>query len=459
MRFLVLGAGLQGYAAAFDLARTPGVREVVVADVDPERAARAAERLGGLGAAMRADALDVANEPRLVERLQGYDVVISAVPYFLNLILTRAAIAARVSFCDLGGNTDLVREQETLDGLAKESGVTIVPDCGLAPGMANVLASAGIARLDRADAVKIRVGGLPLRPKPPLEYMMVFSMHGLLNEYLGRATALRDGKRVEIETLTEVETLDFPKPAGTCEAFVTLGGTSTMPWTYEGKLKTLDYKTVRYPGHAAKLRLLRDLGLLEKEPIPVDGVTVSPRSVFAAAAEPRLTFPNEPDLVVMRVTVAGTKDGARREIVFDMVDRMDERHGITAMMRTTAYPTTAAALMIARGEVPLRGVAAMERALPAEAFFAELPRHELRITVRERAVGAAPARAKAKAKPGAGNKGAPAKKKAATAKRKAAPKRAARATASRKKARPASRRARGSGAAARGRKKARRTRR
>lgn len=447
MRFLVLGAGLQGYAAAYDLARTPGVREVTVADVDATRAARAAGRLAGLGAEVRADVIDAGNDPRLAERLAGYDVVISAVPYFLNLILTRAAIAARVSFCDLGGNTDLVREQEALDQEAKAAGVTIVPDCGLAPGMANVLAAAGIARLDRADSVKIRVGGLPLHPHPPLEYMMVFSMHGLLNEYLGRATALRGGKRVEIETLTEVESLEFPRPVGRCEAFVTLGGASTMPWTYEGKLKTLDYKTVRYPGHAAKMRLFRDLGLLEKDPLPVDGVTVSPRSVFAAAAEPRLTFPGEPDVVVMRVMVEGAKQGGRREIVFDMLDRMDEEHGVSAMMRTTAYPTTAAALMIARGEVPYRGVAAMERAIPAEPFIAELARHELRITIRERTVGAKqPPKRGAAAKPGP--------------REKAAAKGSSRATTSRKKAaRPASRPGRGTKAAARGRTKAGRKRR
>lgn len=386
MRFLVIGAGLQGYAAAFDLARTRGVTEVVVADSNGARAREAAARLNAGTAAVRAEILDVSNEPRLADRLRGFDVVISAVPYFLNLVLTRAAIEARVSFCDLGGNTDLVREQEALDREAKAAGVAVVPDCGLAPGMANVLASAGIARLDRAESVKIRVGGLPLKPRPPLEYMVVFSMHGLLNEYLGKATVIRRGRLATVETLTEVEELEFPKPVGRAEAFVTLGGASTMPWTYAGKVKMLDYKTVRYPGHAAKIRLLRDLGLLEKEPILVDGVSISPRSVFAAAAEPRFKFPGEPDLVVMRVQVQGLKSGRRREIVFEMLDRMDKKNGITAMMRTTAYPTTASALMIARGEVAFRGVAAMERAIPAEAFLREIARHQLKITVRERAI-------------------------------------------------------------------------
>lgn len=392
MRFLVIGAGLQGYAAAFDLARTQGVTEVVVADSNAARSRQAADRLNPSAAAVRAEILDVSNEPRLAERLRGFDVVISAVPYFLNLVLTRAAIEAGVSFCDLGGNTDLVREQEALDSLAKAAGITIVPDCGLAPGMANVLAAAGVTRLDRAESVTIRVGGLPLKPRPPLEYMMVFSMHGLLNEYLGQATVLRNGKLAAVETLTDVEELEFPKPVGKCEAFVTLGGTSTMPWSYEGKLKTLDYKTVRYPGHAAKIRMLRELGLLEKEPIRVDDISVSPRAVFAAAAEPRLTFLGESDVVVMRVIVEGTKDGKRRRIAFEMLDRMDRKNGITAMMRTTSYPTTAAALMIARGEVPFRGVAAMERAIPAEAFLREIRRHELKIAVTERTVRSRPKR-------------------------------------------------------------------
>jgi lysine 6-dehydrogenase len=384
MRFLVLGAGQQGYAAALDLARTPDVTEVVVADVDAERARRVAEHLVGGPASVRAEAIDVSNEPQLVARLAGYDVAVSAVPYFLNPRLTRAAIDARVSFCDLGGNTDVVREQEMLDPEAREAGVTVVPDCGLAPGMANVLAVAGIERLDRAEEVHIRVGGLPLHPQPPLDYMMVFSMHGLLNEYLGKATVLRGGKLATVDTLSDVEELTFPKPVGRCEAFVTLGGTSTMPWTYEGKLKALDYKTVRYPGHAAKIALLRLLGLLEKQPVMVDGISVSPRSVFASTAGPRLTFPGEEDIVVMRVQVIGRKDGARREVRFEMLDRMDRKRGVTAMMRTTSYPTVAAALMIARGEVPFKGVAAMERAIPAEPFLSELKQHELRITVRER---------------------------------------------------------------------------
>lgn len=384
MRFLVLGAGQQGFAAALDLARTPDVTEVVIADVNADRARRMAEHLSGGPAAVRAETIDVGNEPRLAARLAGYDVVISAVPYFLNARLTRAAIDARVSFCDLGGNTDVVREQEGLDPEAREAGVTIVPDCGLAPGMANVLAVAGIQRLDRADEVHIRVGGLPLNPQPPLNYMMVFSMHGLLNEYLGKATVLRNGKLTTVDTLSEVEELEFPKPVGRCEAFVTLGGTSTMPWTYEGKVRSLDYKTVRYPGHAAQIAMFRLLGLLEKQPVVVDGTSVSPRAVFAAVAEPRLTFPGEPDLAVMRVQVTGRKDGKPREIVFEMLDRMDRKRGVTAMMRTTSYPTAAAALMIARGEVPFKGVAAMERAIPAEPFLRELKRHELKITVRER---------------------------------------------------------------------------
>ena len=419
MRFLVLGAGLQGFAAAFDLARDKGARDVTIADIDLARAEAAADHLRSLkdsSATIRAAAIDVGNEPHLVDRLRGYDVAISAVPYFLNLRLTRAAIAARVSLCDLGGNTDLVREQERLDAQAKAAGVAIVPDCGLAPGMANVLAAAGIARLDRADTVRIRVGGLPLRPKPLLDYMIVFSMHGLLNEYLGTAAALRDGRRVDLETLTEVEELEFGKPAGRCEAFVTLGGASTMPWTYEGRVKTLDYKTVRYPGHAAKWTLFRALGLLETTPVVVDGVSVVPRSVFAAAAEPRLTFPGEEDLVVMRVLVEGVRAGSRRRITFEMIDRMDVTRGITAMMRTTAYPTAAAALMIARGDVPFRGVAAMERAIPPEPFVREVKRHEMKI--RETDVAIPSRRSGAAARPVARKK---ATKRPATRKKAARP--------------------------------------
>ena len=321
---------------------------------------------------MRAERLDVADRERLVEAMSGFDVVISAVPYFYNLDIARAAVEAGVNMCDLGGNTDIVLRELELDEAARRAGISIVPDCGLAPGMTNVLAASGIGKLDRAEEVRIRVGGLPQTPRPPLDYKLVFSIHGLINEYVGRAAVLREGKIAWVEALTGLEELEFPEPVGRCEAFHTAGGSSTLPWTYRGQVRELNYKTVRYPGHCAKVKAMRDLGLFDDQPVRVGDCEVKPRELFAILASSRLDFPEDRDLVVLRVVVKGERDGERVEITYQMLDFYDQKHGITAMMRTTAYPVSIVAQMLAHGEIEAKGVLPPERAVPPELFVARL---------------------------------------------------------------------------------------
>ena len=379
-RYLILGAGMQGTAAAYDLARFGEAEEVLLADVVLDRAKAAAERVNRLlgNEIARAAQVDVQDREMLVKTLERVDVALSAVPYRFNLAITEAAIAARTGLCDLGGNTSIVLKQLKLDPEAKKAGITVIPDCGLAPGMATTLAVYTMSRMERPQEVRIWCGGLPQRPKPPLGYKLVFSIEGLTNEYFGKAYVLRDGKVQEVETFTELEEVEFPPPVGRCEAFITAGGTSTCPWTFAGKLQRYEYKTVRYPGHYEKVKVLLDLGLLDPEPVKVGEAWVSPRELFHRVVPPRIAFPDDPDLVVLRVSCRGEEGGLPMEVRLDLMDFYDEATGFSAMERTTAFSAAIVATMIAKGLE--RGVVPLERAIPPGPFIAELKRRGFQLT-------------------------------------------------------------------------------
>ena len=364
MKILVLGAGRMGHGAVYDLARQNDVGEVTVADAVAERAARVASAVGG-GKAKPVH-LDVTSHRDVVELMRGHDAVLSCVVYKLNEQLARAALEAGTNFCDLGGNNDVVDAELALDKEAKARGINIVPDCGLAPGMVAVLVAHGLAR-GTFDEVQIRVGGLPLDPKPPLDYQFVFSVEGLINEYIERARVVRDGRITHVDSMTELEELDFPEPFGRMEAFQTSGGTSTLPETYLGRLRDLDYKTIRYPGHCAKFKTMIDIGLCSSDPVQVNGQRIVPRQVLSDLLVRNLPA-DEPDVVLVRIDFAGGGKSLRYQII----DRYDEATGLSAMMRTTAFPAAIVALMMARKQVTARGALPQERCIPPELFVREL---------------------------------------------------------------------------------------
>ena len=380
MRMLVLGAGLQGSACAYDLLQNEEVTEVRLADLNishlPEFLAPYS------GKRLLPTPLDVRDREAVRALMRESDAVMSAIPYYFNLDLARDAAEVGVHFCDLGGNTDIVNEQKKLNAIAVEKGITIVPDCGLAPGMVNILAQYGIDQLDSVDEVKIYVGGLPQHPEPPLNYQIVYSLEGVLDYYTTLSWVVRDGKRTQVKALSEREPVHFDAPVGELEAFHTAGGLSTMASRYEGKIPTMEYKTLRYPGHAQIMEAIRELGLLELEPIDVKGVRVAPRDVAVAAMGPRLTKPEGRDLVALRVTVKGKKAGQPKTVSFELVDRYDEERGISAMMRTTGYSLSITGQMQARGEVKPVGVHTPDECMPAEKYIAELARRgvDIRIT-------------------------------------------------------------------------------
>jgi lysine 6-dehydrogenase len=381
MKILVLGAGRMGLGAAYDLAHnSPDVEAITVADIDLGRAEAVAATVGT--DKLTPAQVDVTDARAVARLMRGHDAALSCVTYQHNLQLARAAIEARTNFCDLGGNNQIVDAELALDREARAAGINLIPDCGLAPGMVSVLAAHGAARFTELDAIHIRVGGLPQRPQQPLNYQIVFSVEGLINEYVERARVIRDGQIVEIESMTEVESLAFPPPFEQMEAFQTSGGTSTLPDTFRGRLRTLDYKTIRYPGHCAQFKLLIALGLCDSTEVALDGgVRVAPRRLLGELLTRHLPA-DEPDVVLIRLEFHGTHDGGPRTLRYDIIDRHDERTGLSAMMRTTAFPASIIAQTMARGATTARGALPQERCIPAAPFVAALAARDIRIDER-----------------------------------------------------------------------------
>jgi lysine 6-dehydrogenase len=313
--------------------------------------------------------------------LHGVDACLSAVPYYYNLGITKVAIGLGVNLCDLGGNTDIARQQHTFAEAACQVGISIIPNCGQVPGMGTSLAVYAISLLDQAVDVYVWDGGLPQAPRSPFNYLLTFHIAGLTNEYAEPAIFLRDWKITQVEPMTELETVEFPPPIGVLEAFVAGGGTDTMPWTFEGKLRTLQNLTLRYPGHFAQLRAFYDLGLWDLQPLRVGSQDIVPREVFHALFEPKVVFPQDKDLIIVRVRALGVKDGRQAESFVQVIDYYDEYTGFTAMERSTGWSAAIVAEMMAQGVTP-RGAGGVEVMVPASLYVSELRKRGIKITER-----------------------------------------------------------------------------
>ena len=380
MRMLVLGAGLQGSAAAFDLLRQPDVEEVRLADVAVGKLRPFLQPFLSDGKGrLRVIPLDVKDEAAVRRALDGVDAALSAVPYYLNGPLSALAAAAGVHWCDLGGKTEIVLEQKRLAPLAQSKGITIVPDCGLAPGLVNILAEAAIRKLDSVDSCRLFVGGLPQKPEPPLNYQLVYSLEGVLDYYTTDSWVLEGGRPAKRAALSELETVEFAAPLGKLEAFHTAGGLSTMGFKYEGKIGRMEYKTLRYPGHAKIMESLRDLGFFASDEVDVKGARVRPRDLVISVLRPKLDKPDGRDLVALRVVCEGKRAGKPARAGFEMVDRHDEVIGVSAMMRTTGYSLSVTAQMQVRKEIAPAGVWTPDECVPADQYLAALARRGIQV--------------------------------------------------------------------------------
>ena len=342
---------MMGSAAAFDMARSTGVQSVTLADADIERAQEAANFISKAQARktapVRAIAVDAADENSIVALMREHQACLSAVPYFFNVGLARAAIGAGCHFADLGGNNTVVRKTLAMSAEAEKNGVALAPDCGLSPGMASILAGDLVRRLRAEqkssrsgrgapqsarkppiDALKLYVGGLPKNPMPPFEYQLVFSVEGLINEYVEPARVLKGGKIVQIEPLTEAEEFRI-RGFRPMVAFHTSGGTSTMPESFEGEVGECFEKTLRYPDHYKLVRGLYDLGFFSSEKRRLKSGEVSPRELTAHLFLEKLSG-EEPDVTIMRIE-AHTKQG-----VLSYTSHLHDAHHCLARVSGTA---------------------------------------------------------------------------------------------------------------------------
>jgi lysine 6-dehydrogenase len=385
MKGIVLGAGMMGRAIAYDLSKFSEFEEILLAEKDKKTLQSAKHFLQGTG--VKTIQLNAENPSQIKKRTHKGDVIISAVPYRYNYQLALLAIQVRTHFIDLGGNNTIVEKQRRLYKKAQKNNSIIIPDSGLAPGLVSILTHDVVNHLERVESVRLRVGGLPRHPQPPLHYQIVFSPYGLINEYVEDALILQNGKILQKKSMTELETLQFPKPYGTMEAFLTSGGCSTLPYTYRKTIEYLDYKTIRYPGHCEKINTLLDLGLAEEKKIYCAGHMIAPRDMLASLLLNHVPTSGE-DVVLLKVLSQGTRQGKELQRDYLLIDSYDKKNHITAMMRTTGYPVAITAQMIAQGTITQPGVFCPEEIIPPDDFFAELRKRKIQVSITERSVSA-----------------------------------------------------------------------
>jgi lysine 6-dehydrogenase len=357
-RYVVMGAGMMGRVVAADLLASEENARVTLCDANQTLLSNARSELE-LELDLDADrvqvqCLDAAEASRATEALAGYDVAVAALPHGLSLSLVKAAIEAKTSLVDLVGEAPEARR--ALDGEAKIAGITVIPGCGVAPGISNFCVGHAMTVLEETMRAVIYVGGIPKRAEPPLYYQTVYLLESVLQAYRRPATIRRDGQWTQVEPLTGLESLDFEEPIGTLEAFFT-DGLGSLPITLGEQIGDELYeKTLRYPGHAANIGVLRDSGMLSDEEIEVGSASVAPVRVLQRVLENKLKLSPEGDILVMRVVVEGLVSRRERRHTFELVDHFDAERGHTAMGRTTGFTAACAARAIARGDIPEKGV-------------------------------------------------------------------------------------------------------
>ena len=348
MKALVVGCGNIGSVAAEDLAQSMKSVQVVVADYEKARAKAVAEKIGMDNVSWMQ--LDVKNRRQLQDSLKGFNVIMGFLPGNLGYGLTKACIDAQKDLVDVSFTAE---DPLTLNDEAVKSGVVIVPDCGLAPGISNVLVGHAAAELDKVQTVHVMVGGLPEKPVPPLGYVITWSPESLIDEYTRKARIVKGGKQTEAEVLSGIEEVDFPNFVK-LEAFLT-DGLRTLIQTIGGAEEMWE-KTLRYPGHVEKIKMLKDLGFFEDRQVDANGISVSPRRLTVKLLAEKLWKPEVKDVVALKVDVSGVKNGKPARYVYHLLDYFDKKRGTTAMARTTAYPASIVAQLMLKSAVKEKGV-------------------------------------------------------------------------------------------------------
>jgi lysine 6-dehydrogenase len=346
-KITVLGAGLVGFPIALDLSKDEQF-DVTISDIRKERLDDISKKYG-----LNTINADLSDKEAVKNVIKTADLVISAVPGFLGFQTLKLIIEEGKNVVDIAFFPEDLFD---LEELAEKQGIIAISDIGVAPGMSNILSAYGSKKLDKTEKVRIYVGGLPKVRQLPFEYRAVFSPIDVIEEYTRPARFIRDGKLVEMPALSEPEFLDF-SGVGTLEAFNSDGLRSLI--------RTIDCpdmieKTLRYPGHIAKIQLLMDIGFFSTETVNVKGQLIRPIDLTTRLLFPLWDLKDNEDITVMMVMVEGIKEGKRMRFTWELSDELDKVTGIHSMARTTGYTATAAARMITAGLYTRKGISPPE---------------------------------------------------------------------------------------------------
>jgi lysine 6-dehydrogenase len=371
-----------GSVIARDLARSKEVDQVLLADLDPRKLDDAKRRHGNRK--FLTEVLDVTRRTEAVKIFREFNVVAAALPHGPVHAANLAAVAAGAKMVDVAFEDAQMR----LDEQAKKTGALLIPGCGVAPGLSGILVAFGSRQMGSPQEAHIAVGGIPQKPTGPLGYRLVFSMKGLLREYLTKARIMRNGKVRRVDPFERVDQLTFPPPVGTCEGFYT-DGLGTLLYSMPDLL-TLDEMTVRWPGHAEKIKFLIDADFFSEKKIRVSGNSVKPSEFSAAILTELLARGSPEDVTVMTVTVKGQEKGREIEVEYEMVDFYDEKNDISSMGRTTGYTCAAVARMVGTSKIRRKGVVPPEVALDEKGtikLLSQLSARGVKVRRRNRTAG------------------------------------------------------------------------
>ncbi len=350
--YAVLGAGYMGTFLAKQIVSTNSENLVTLIDLKKTSLERAYRFINSDRIAI--EAIDLNDEVAAVQKMRGHDIAISALPHSVAKQGMKIAVSAGVSLVDLVGEGP--DAQLKFDADALKAGITVLPDMGVAPGLSNICVGRGVVLLDEAENAIIYVGGVPKEKEPPLYYQTLYRLKSVFNAYNRSVPIIRNGALVEVEPLSGTERISFGAPIGELEAFYT-DGLNSLIVTMRDKISgNLAEKTLRYPGHIARIKILKECGLLDTAPVIVGGEKVSPIDVTVSALGPKLALSEKGDYLAMRVLVSGMKDGKRRTHRFELIDEFDPASGYTAMARTTCFPALIAMEMILNGAITEKGV-------------------------------------------------------------------------------------------------------
>jgi saccharopine dehydrogenase-like NADP-dependent oxidoreductase len=375
MKITVLGAGAIGSAIACELANRPEVSHVQVCDAHTG-ALRAVKDLLQ-SPKLRTVRVDVRDQRALTPVLAGSACVVGSTAGAFNPKLGALAVGVGAHFCDLGASRDVVRTELDLADNAARRSRWIVPNCGLAPGLVNVLVVQGLGRFDAVESVTMRVGNIPIEAGPPFHHRLGYAAERLVMSYTNPVPVIRDGEIELVEPLTGRETVSFPPPTGELEAFYTAGKLATLPTDLRGRVRHLDYKTLRHPGHAAAMRAVLALGFGEDRSVDVR-THLTYRDLLTRRLRDHLGGEYR-DAVIVRITLSGTRDGEPHTLTYELVDRFDEATGFSAMQRCTGFPAATIATLLASGTVGGGGAAPPEHVIPAGPLLRTLIERGLRI--------------------------------------------------------------------------------